>query len=197
MSVERSDLNRSAAALFERRVDEGSSRVAVQHGSFVLHYEQLESRANGFGNAVLARRGGMAEPVAVLVRDPAALLSAELGVMKSGKYYVAVNPLFPAPRIRAMLEGTRCAIAIVDLDGEQALDAAAVSVERLPSAPLSYDGKPRPRPSPRWCGTLSIATGRTESSPRSRRRKRPFLAPPTRATTSEIDSARPSTLNGG
>jgi acyl-coenzyme A synthetase/AMP-(fatty) acid ligase/acyl carrier protein len=110
---------------FERQVDAGPQRPAVLVADDVadqeVRYHDLEERANALANLLLERRGPGAEPVALAVRDPALMLAALLGVLKAGRFYVPMNPGYPAARLRAMVDQVRPAVVVTDKQAQHEL----------------------------------------------------------------------------
>lgn len=146
MGVERANLMDSAPQIFEHQVDEHPSHIILRSGGIQLRYEELESQANIIGNHLLALRGAMSEPVSILTRNAASMLAASLGVMKTGKYFIPINPQLPPPRLRHMIDAANCGIVICDLEGERALDLADIRVERLALTISSGHGQSTARP---------------------------------------------------
>jgi isopropylmalate/homocitrate/citramalate synthase/acyl-coenzyme A synthetase/AMP-(fatty) acid ligase len=100
---------------FERLVDDQGDRPAVlPAGRPAVSYGELEERANAVAHAVLDLRGDGPEAVALLLRDPATMLAAALGVLKAGKFYVPVNPLHPAARNWSVLQQVRPGLVLTD-----------------------------------------------------------------------------------
>ncbi|HEV2372277.1 MAG TPA: non-ribosomal peptide synthetase [Streptosporangiaceae bacterium] len=101
-------------AAFEDRVDTGPDRPAVVLASGTVSYRELDARANAVAAILLDRRGEGPEPVPLMVRDPAWMLAACMGVLKAGKFYVPVNPHHPAPRNREILRQLGATLVVTD-----------------------------------------------------------------------------------
>jgi peptide synthetase PhsA len=126
-------------AAFEARADADPAAPAVVGDGDVVTFGQLEAAANGVAGELLARRGPALEPVALMVRDPARMLAAMLGVLKAGKFYTPVNPVHPRARQEAALAQVRAGVVLTD--------GTAAGAGRLPG-PARYDVRewePRPR----------------------------------------------------
>ncbi|MEV4342281.1 non-ribosomal peptide synthetase [Streptomyces sp. NPDC049590] len=125
---------------FDLRVKAAPDRPAVVLPRETVDYGELAARADSVARALLGARGEGAEPVPLMVLDPAWMLAACLGVLKAGKYYVPLNPHHPAARNRELLHRLGAAVVVTDAAGpERPLgDAAVILVEDLevrPGAP--------------------------------------------------------------
>src|SRR5262245_26043452 len=89
----------SILARFEQQVAVHRNRVAVKSGPHALTYQELDRAANRVGRAILARQGHGAEPVALLFTSGVHAITAILGTLKAGKFYVPLDPTFPTARL--------------------------------------------------------------------------------------------------
>jgi acyl-coenzyme A synthetase/AMP-(fatty) acid ligase/L-amino acid N-acyltransferase YncA/acyl carrier protein len=114
----------SVVAEFERQVDAGPMRDALRktdsEGSVSISFGQLDIWANAIGWDLIERRGTTPEPVPLAVCEPELMLAAALGTLKAGKFYVAVNPSHPAPRVQRVLDELGAPLLICDGRGENA-----------------------------------------------------------------------------
>ncbi len=97
-------LELSIPARFERCVETFSDRPAIIEDTSIWSYERLNHAANRVARALVTARGRGAEPVAVLFAQGANFLGGLLGVLKSGKFYVPLDPLFPQTRNETILK---------------------------------------------------------------------------------------------
>ncbi|HEX8559671.1 MAG TPA: non-ribosomal peptide synthetase [Pyrinomonadaceae bacterium] len=123
MSIQLEDINDPISRAFERQADLHAARPAIHTSEHSLTYGQLEAFANRVANELLARRGDSPEPVPLVVAEPALMLGAALGVLKAGKFYVPVNPHFPAARVQLLMEDVNPALVMCDGSGRAALEA--------------------------------------------------------------------------
>ena len=77
---------------------------AVVEGESVWSYDRLNRAANRVARTLVTTRGREAEPVAVLFAQGANFLAGLLGVLKAGKFYVPLDPLFPRTRNETILK---------------------------------------------------------------------------------------------
>lgn len=136
----------SVVERFERRVDSDPKHDAVRRVSpragGSVSFAQLDASANAIASDLIHRRGSKPEPVPIMVCAPELMLAAALGTLKAGKFYAAVNPLHPAPRVQRMLDELDAPLLLCDRRGEVAARRGprALSVEELVAR--SSDGRP-------------------------------------------------------
>jgi acetyl esterase/lipase/acyl-coenzyme A synthetase/AMP-(fatty) acid ligase len=130
----------SVVGLFEQQVDAGPERNALRRtdsGSYGdMSFGQLDAWANAIAWELISRRGSEPEPVPLAICEPDLMLAAAVGVLKAGKFYVAVNPLHPARRIEHVLRELDAPLLLCDRRGEIASQHAreARSVEEIVAA---------------------------------------------------------------
>ena len=126
----RAEIEGSVVARFERQVGRYPDGLAVKAPGRQLTYAELDAAANRVANALLARRGTGAEPIALLVPKTAALVVGVLGVLKAGKIYVLLDPAQPAARLAHVLRDCGADFVLVDA-GCLAMAAELGSVARV------------------------------------------------------------------
>jgi len=110
----REDVERSIPERFESQVLLYPDHVAVSDAESTLTYRELNRLVNHIAHAVLAVRGAGSEPVALLVGTGVPVVAAMLGVLKAGKFYIALDTTQPAARSEAILAECRPALLITD-----------------------------------------------------------------------------------
>jgi amino acid adenylation domain-containing protein len=140
---EKSQVEQSIPARFERMVRRDPRRLAVKTGSDALTYEALNQAANRVAHALLARALAGSPPVALLLRNGPAFVAASLGAIKAARVQVILDSTFPRARLEAMLEQSGAAVVITDarnapLARELAGPRRSVlEIERLDGGPAS------------------------------------------------------------
>ncbi|MEU6064800.1 amino acid adenylation domain-containing protein [Streptomyces sp. NPDC047082] len=111
--------------LFDEQESRTPDAVAVRDLTRSWTYRELRHRAETLARGLLALPGGDA---AVLMGRSAAAVAAVLGVLKSGRAYVPVDPGFPAARISGILDlsEARCLVT----DPEHLAQAEALAADR-------------------------------------------------------------------
>ena len=93
--------------LFERRAAATPDAVAVRFRDLRLTYRELNARANRLAHLLAARGAGAESKIVVCVEPSLDIAVALLGILKAGAVYVPLDPTYPEPRIRAILDDTR------------------------------------------------------------------------------------------
>ncbi len=131
----REEVEQSIPARFERQARLVPEQLAVADGASSLTYRELNGLSNRIARAVLAARGAGSEPVALLVGNRVPVVAAMLGVLKAGKFYVALDASQPAARTAAILAECRPALLIADGERMEQSEALCTALEP-PRAPL-------------------------------------------------------------
>ena len=130
--------------LFERRAALHPEAPAVQWGSTVATYGELERRSRQL--ALRLRRLGVGPEVRVgiCLERSARLPVALLGVLRAGGAYVPLDPAYPTERLRFMLKdsGARVLITEEAAFGSLAVEELPEGCQRLSlDAPLAFEGQ--------------------------------------------------------
>ncbi len=107
------EIEQSIIARFERQVQDYPDRLALKSGNRALTYTALNSAANRVANALLARSEGP-EPIALLLKSGIAAVTAILGTLKAGKFYVPLDPGFPQARLAAIASNAEPRLVVTD-----------------------------------------------------------------------------------
>ncbi|MFH8978198.1 non-ribosomal peptide synthase/polyketide synthase [Streptomyces sp. NPDC017890] len=99
---------------FAAQVAATPDAVALVHGDTELTYRQLDTWANRFAHALIARGVGTEQIVAVALPRSVESVVTVLGVLKAGAAYLPVDPAYPAARIAYMLDDARPALVVDD-----------------------------------------------------------------------------------
>ncbi|MGH7768717.1 MAG: AMP-binding protein, partial [Candidatus Binatia bacterium] len=113
VAFETDEIEQSILQRFEKIVRRYPDRLAVKMGDRSLTYDGLNKIANRTARAILEQRGPGNEPIALLFEHGIDIIAALFGVMKAGKFYVALDPSFPEERIQNILSdcGARLLLA--------------------------------------------------------------------------------------
>ena len=134
------DVEQSIPARFEKIAARYGYRIAVKNGDQALTYRDLNQAANRLAYAILAQRGNVQEPIALLMEDDIPLFVAILAVLKARKICLVVDPSFPKDRSAFLLQDSQASLLIADganlsLAGELAHDQCGlVNIDELGSA---------------------------------------------------------------
>jgi amino acid adenylation domain-containing protein len=107
-------LEDSLSAVFERQAAHRPDATAVKDGENCLTYAGLNRAANQVAQALLAGQMDPAHPVALLFSHNAAMVTAMLGVLKAGGWYVPLDPAHPLARNTAILKEIEAGLVLTD-----------------------------------------------------------------------------------
>src|SRR5262245_28010448 len=111
---EPTEVEQSIGHRFEEQVDRYPDCLAIQERHQNLTYAELNKAANGIAHAILSLRGRREEPIALLLENHSPLIAALLGVLKSGKYYVPLDPSLPSKRIGYILQDSQANLIVTN-----------------------------------------------------------------------------------
>ena len=106
------------------------NRLAVKMGES-LTYDELNRYANRIAHAILEKRGLGSEPIALFFEKSIELVAAIFGVLKAGKFYVAIDPLSPEERIRHILKDSGASLLVTNRDKLGFANALAEDVHSI------------------------------------------------------------------
>lgn len=119
-------------------------RAPAGSGHGDVTFAELDRWANAIAAELLALRGDGAEPVPLLICSPARMLAAQLGALKAGKFFIAINPFEPAARVAQLLGDLGAPLAICDRLGVQ-LVAEGTKALLVDELLVRRSGAARPR----------------------------------------------------
>jgi amino acid adenylation domain-containing protein len=112
----REELEQSIADLFEQQVARHASRIAVKSRDEALTYEALDAAANRIARAIAGQTPSTAgdHAVALLFGQTIGAAAATLGVLKAGRFYVALAPSHPPDRLVEILNDSKTTLIVTD-----------------------------------------------------------------------------------
>src|SRR5262245_4964159 len=130
-SFPRTALEQSIPACFAERAARHPDRPAVRGDTHALTYADLDRASEGLAGAIVARQRRDGRPVALLMAHDAPIVSAILGVLKSGAPYVALDPRQPMTRLRAVIDDAGPALIVCDGGRREAALALAAGAREV------------------------------------------------------------------
>ena len=106
------EIEQSIPKRFEQQVRTHPHRIAVKSRRHELTYYALNQEANRVARAILGQRGGRPEHVVVLMGSDAPAIAAILGILKAGKSYAPLDPLFPRKRLAHVIEDSQAGLIV-------------------------------------------------------------------------------------
>src|SRR5271155_699006 len=104
----------SIAHRFERIAALRPSQMALESDDKSLSYAELNSAGNRLAHRLLSHHGAPSDRVAVLMRHDSPLIAAVLGILKTGRIVVVLNPTDPPVRLRQVLDDAEPVLIITD-----------------------------------------------------------------------------------
>jgi amino acid adenylation domain-containing protein len=131
VEFKREEIDQSIPERFEKIVLHYPDRIAVQTKNNTLTYFELNRAANRIAHTVLADRGEKDEPVVTLVDQDTDAMAALLGVFKTSKTCVPLDPAYHQVRAAQIVEESRAELILTSsknlpLAHELARDACQV-----------------------------------------------------------------------
>jgi amino acid adenylation domain-containing protein len=114
IEFKKEEIEQSIPDRFEQMVRMYPHRIAVKTKKGHLTYNELNKAANRIAHMILAEQGSKAEPVGLMFEKGAPLISAMIGVVKAGKFFVLLDPSFPKARISAVLEDSQAGLVVTN-----------------------------------------------------------------------------------
>ncbi|MBL6449308.1 amino acid adenylation domain-containing protein [Fulvivirga sp. 29W222] len=108
--------------LFEQKVQEHPDKIALINGDLTWTFQQLNQEANRIAQKLLAS-SKTEKRIAVFGRRDFSMIAAIIGVLKSGKTYLAIDENYPPERIQYMLQSSQ--VHVVVNTGNKSLPEAA------------------------------------------------------------------------
>ncbi|MFD7716353.1 amino acid adenylation domain-containing protein [Streptomyces sp. NPDC059814] len=110
--------------LFEDRAAERPDSPAVTCGSDHLTYRELDERAEWIAARLRERGAGPGTLVAICLDRGTDMVSALLGILKSGAAYVPLDPTYPTERLAYMVEDSGAPLIVTRSSHTERLPAA-------------------------------------------------------------------------
>jgi len=133
--------------LFERQARQTPDAIAVAGDEGKLSYAQLDSAANVIARRLIAEGVGSESVVAVVAERSADLITALLGVVKTGAAFLPLDPEYPAERLAYMLADSRARVVLAQRQLGDLLPQAGPPVlytDDAPTWPVSTTDGGRP-----------------------------------------------------
>jgi amino acid adenylation domain-containing protein len=111
---ERADIEQSVSARFEQQVEKYPDRLAVKTDERELTYAQLNRIANHIAHSILAECYDSTAPVVLFLEHGIPMVCGILAVLKAGKSYVPLDPLYPRARNAYMLSDSQAGLMVTD-----------------------------------------------------------------------------------
>lgn len=108
------DVKQSIPERFQAIVQMYPDRLAVKTKNHALTYDEINKAANRVARAILAQRPNEPEPIALLFSEDIQAIVAILGVLKTGKFYVPMDPSLPLQRSESIIRNSGTNMLLCD-----------------------------------------------------------------------------------
>jgi amino acid adenylation domain-containing protein len=100
------EIQQSISSRFAQQVRRFPHHIAVQTRAAQITYDELDRFSNRIAHVVLEKCGAKTAPIALLFEPGPSMVAAILGVLKSGRFFLPLDPASPPARTAAILEGS-------------------------------------------------------------------------------------------
>lgn len=130
-TFEEEELNGSLPKRFARVVSQFPDYPAIKMRTRTLSYADLDRASNQVARALITQYGKACEPVVLLFEKGIDSLIAIFGVLKAGKYYVAIDPAIPQDRMRAILHNVQARVIVTNAQNHASATHLAHHVSQI------------------------------------------------------------------
>jgi acyl-CoA synthetase (AMP-forming)/AMP-acid ligase II/thioesterase domain-containing protein/acyl carrier protein len=142
---EQEEMSSSIPGRFARIAAAYPQKVAVKSPGYSISYQVLDRIANRLAREIFTRIKNRPEAVALLFNNDAQLINALMGVLYSGNFYCALNPLDPPGRSADILGDLHARLLLTNTRNmEQALEIVPADCQVLNMDELSFEGGSEP-----------------------------------------------------
>ncbi|HEX2569426.1 MAG TPA: amino acid adenylation domain-containing protein, partial [Polyangia bacterium] len=137
------ETDRCVQELFEAHAARTPEAIAVSSEHGQLTYRELNRRANQLGRHLRSLGVGPEVPVGIFLEGSSEMVLCMLGILKAGGAYVPIDPLFPAERMRYMLEDSGAPVLLSKSSMRDRIPAIGIPVLYVDAAAerlAAYDG---------------------------------------------------------
>jgi len=131
IKFESAEIENSISKRFEEQVRRHPNRLAVKAESCGMTYSQLNRAGNRVAGSILAQREDQEKPAAVLMEHGKSLITSIIGVFKSGKIFVPIDPSLPISGISRILEDSNSNIVVTNHRNAALADRLAQNALRV------------------------------------------------------------------
>ncbi len=118
VAFERSQMEQSVGARFERMVALYGARPLIVTPEKALTWDEANARVNTLAHAILSRAGDANDPVAVVLPTGVDAFLAAYGVQKAGKSYTFLDPSYPRARLEFVYGDLEPVLTVTDAANE-------------------------------------------------------------------------------
>lgn len=150
--------------LFEVQVEKIPEKEALKDDCKSYSYSELNKLSNQIAEYLIAAYGEKDKsPIAVLLGRSANMVAVLLGILKSGRSYIPLDPTFPKERLNYIVDNSKSKILIsekeCELEGVE--DVTIVSLENILAGIDAFEGNRTTTISPKDTAYIIYTSGST------------------------------------
>ncbi|MEM9919816.1 MAG: amino acid adenylation domain-containing protein [Bacteroidota bacterium] len=135
----------SIVDLIEKQAEQQPESIALLYNEESWTYKDLEERSNQLANFLTAQYGLKArQPVCLLLERSPDFIVSVLAILKSGAYYIPVDPSYPDDRVRFMLSDSSCQLLLTRAQWADAFKASNLTIVDPAQVAVQRARKERP-----------------------------------------------------
>ena len=108
--------NKTIVDLFERQVNNNPSNIAIEFGNEKLSYKQLDEKSNQLANYLLQKKLVNSDNIGIFTNRSISTIIGILAILKLGKTFVPIDPLYPTDRINYMINSSKLNFILSDTE---------------------------------------------------------------------------------
>jgi len=148
--------------LIERQVTKTPNSLAVRDGEIELDFAQLNARANRLAHYLRDLGLRPEQPVAVLMRRSASMVTGLLALLKAGAAYIPLDAQLPTRRLGRILNDGALVLTTSDLTERVPEGVTAIALDGLDDVLETMpDHNPEPRTAPGHLAYVIFTSGST------------------------------------
>ena len=138
--MERALIERSIPERFKEQVERAPDGIAVRTRTCQLSYARLDSWSDAIAADLLERLDASQEPVPFLLPQGPLAIAATIGILKTGKFYVPIDPSWGMQRATELVGELDARVLLTDAEFSQALrHRIGAAIVELPPEPPGVD----------------------------------------------------------
>ncbi|WP_133054867.1 non-ribosomal peptide synthetase, partial [Niastella populi] len=125
---------KSIVELWEEQVRLFPDKIALRDEFTQFTYQQLDNRCRQVAAGIMNKIGpGDKAPVGILLTRSASMVATLLGILRTGRPYIPLDPAYPAERLNYILEQSGCELLITEEKISTSVDTSRVTLMYLHS----------------------------------------------------------------
>jgi amino acid adenylation domain-containing protein len=106
--------DKTVVDLFQEQANKFPDNIAVKDDFTSYTYKELDLKSDRIASHIVDNYGNNHEPVGVCINRSADLIPLLMGIFKSGKPYIPIDPNLPESRIKYIVENSGTKLIVVD-----------------------------------------------------------------------------------